>query len=204
MTFYLFDTENPGGRNFIDVLRHAEPEDELILFCTEHTPVSIWCAAPEDVENICRHSCKIRVYDCYAGEPQKSGLDFQIVAELGLLAAKNPFSKFVILSADTGFDVCADYLSKKGYSVSRFDASSEIVPVPGLSKEAVEKIESIRRDLFQAELPASYAEFIFKAYNSKDGTVTPQEMLFKFIGTHETTEFMQRVPKDIRKTYRII
>lgn len=213
MTCYFFDTENPGGHGFIRLLRRSDPRDEFYLFCTEHTPLMLWTGAePGDVESICRRGGRIHVQDCDPGQPGMSGLDFQISVELGLVAARHPKDQFVIVSGDQGFDVCVSYLTGKGFSVSRVDSRElpadaagdpDFGPWEPTEKEQSE-IGRIREELVSAGLSPEHAEYIFRAYNLKDPSIPVQEVLFRLIGTHETTEFMRKIPRNVRKSFRII
>lgn len=109
---YLVDTENTG-RSWSILSDIAENGDTVILFVSKnsHTvSLTAFCGASE-------RGVDFRFVECETGT---NAMDFQIVAALGRLSALSPQSRYVIFSADAGYDPAIHFLCDRGVQVSRF------------------------------------------------------------------------------------
>ena len=109
---YLVDTENEGGKRFIEIVNGDMKDEEMYLLYTKNTS-SLKFA---NLEGMFRNNAKIKLEQCNCGN---NALDFQLCGILGYLIAQAPEPEYVILSNDHGYDPCIAYWTSKGVKVSR-------------------------------------------------------------------------------------
>lgn len=110
---YLIDSENVGDA-WVDLLDTLRPTDHIIVFYSDKSH-HLSC---ESVRRIMENGkdC-ISWILCYNDNP--NALDFQLVTELGSMAAKGLSDEYVIVSNDKGFDSVVRYWSREGKNIRR-------------------------------------------------------------------------------------
>ena len=114
---YLIDTENVG-KTWLELLEICK-NDKFILFYTKNTGGY----SLEMVSKIISSKCNVECISCDAGP---NALDFQLVTELGMKAAKSPKTKYIVVSSDKGFDAAIHYMNRKGYLVERLSLVGDV------------------------------------------------------------------------------
>lgn len=128
---FLVDTENEGGKKYINILQSGLGENKMYLFFTENTvkiDMSCFQAALKYPGQIVAEKCN----------PGKNGLDFQLCSMLGyLIATEDKENEYLILSNDTGYDPCVAFWKEKGSMVSRLAFSN--TPTEVLVKKSTDQ-----------------------------------------------------------------
>ena len=114
MCSYLIDYENVCGKNLAK-MGHAEKGDHVFVLYPQTQPDP---GKKADVKGFLGDTGEqARCIKVRCGK--KNALDFQLCAQLGILAAQNPSETFHVVSSDAGFDFVADFLTGQGYVVDR-------------------------------------------------------------------------------------
>ncbi len=116
ITSYFIDSENVGD-DWISLLDTVEAFDEILVFYTAKSPHINYKNAVILKES----PKKVNFIECYEGS---NALDFQLCTELGMRAKSIGYSKFVIVSNDTGFDAAVKYCRDRNINVIRIKGST--------------------------------------------------------------------------------
>ena len=114
MCSYLIDYENVCGKNLAK-MGHAEKGDHVFVLYPQTQPDP---GKKADVKGFLGDTGEqARCIKVRCGK--KNALDFQLCAQLGILAGQNPSETFHVVSNDAGFDFVTDFLTGEGYAVDR-------------------------------------------------------------------------------------
>lgn len=106
MCSYLIDYENVCGKNLAK-MGHAEKGDHVFVLYPQTQPDP---GKKADVKGFLGDTGEqARCIKVRCGK--KNALDFQLRAQLGILAAQNPSETFHVVSNDAGFDYVVDFLT---------------------------------------------------------------------------------------------
>ena len=127
MCSYLIDYENVCGKNLAK-MGHAEKGDHVFVLYPQTQPDP---GKKADVKGFLGDTGEqARCIKVRCGK--KNALDFQLCAQLGILAGQNPSETFHVVSNDAGFDYVVDFLTG-GYAVDRVASGQgvgKLVPKP--------------------------------------------------------------------------
>lgn len=112
-TIYFIDSENINDV-WVSLFDNISENDRVIVFYTDKS-AHISCENVRKLMEIDRDL--ITWISCY--NLSSNALDFQLVTELGAMAAKNSAKEYVIVSNDTGFDSVVKYWSKQSVNIRR-------------------------------------------------------------------------------------
>lgn len=110
---YLIDSENISDV-WVELINALRPTDSIIVFYTGKSS-HLSC---EKVRRLMESDRKsISWISCY--NDSSNALDFQLVTELGSMAAKGLVDEYVIVSNDKGFDAVVKYWKREGKLIRR-------------------------------------------------------------------------------------
>lgn len=112
-TIYFIDSENINDV-WVSLFDNISENDRVIVFYTDKS-AHISCENVRKLMEIDRDL--ITWISCY--NLSSNALDFQLVTELGAMAAKNFAKEYVIVSNDTGFDSVVKYWSRQSVNIRR-------------------------------------------------------------------------------------
>lgn len=108
---YFIDSENVGNE-WLCLLNEADENDVFHFFYTKNTEIiKVPCV---ELENIANSIVRLQLHRCEQG---KNALDFQLATEIGAQIAQNPYSEFIIVSNDNGYDAVVSYWTKNNKNI---------------------------------------------------------------------------------------
>ncbi len=106
----LIDYENVGSGGLKGV-ENLSSKDKMVIFYKDNSTITM--AAHKKLES----TKSEKEYICVK-KSTKNALDFQLVAYIGIMCAKEPENDYAIISNDGGYDAAIDFL--KDYKIARY------------------------------------------------------------------------------------
>ncbi len=122
MCSYLIDYENVSGKNLAK-MGHIKKGDRVFVLYPQTQPDP---GKKPDVKGFLGDT-GVQARCIQVGSGKKNAPDFQLCAQLGILAAQNPSETIHVVSNDAGFDFVVDFLTGEGYAVDRVSSDQGAV-----------------------------------------------------------------------------
>ena len=155
MCSYLIDYENVCGKNLAK-MGHAEKGDHVFVLYPQTQPDP---GKKADVKGFLGDTGEqARCIKVRCGK--KNALDFQLCAQLGILAAQNPSETFHVVSNDAGFDYVVDFLTGEGYAVDRVASGQGVGKLVPKAKPVVKLADKLAGLLAKKDKPEEVCKIL--------------------------------------------
>lgn len=154
--YFLIDFENVKNAGMCGT-EHLLPDDHVILFYSESTPVM----EQRHLWNIQNSGCGFDI--CKLVTRRRNGLDFYIATKVGELFGSNRCNKAVLVSCDGGFQAIRDYWQECSGTKNRVAISNCIeqgIISAGENSERANLIRSYRKTVDIGNFHAAYQESV--------------------------------------------
>lgn len=155
MCSYLIDYENVCGKNLAK-MGHAEKGDHVFVLYPQTQPDP---GKKADVKGFLGDTGEqARCIKVRCGK--KNALDFQLCAQLGILAAQNPSETFHVVSNDAGFDFVVDFLTGEGYAVDRVASGQDAAKLVPKAKPKLKLADKLAGLLAKKDKPEEVCKIL--------------------------------------------
>ena len=186
MCSYLIDYENVCGKNLAK-MGHAEKGDHVFVLYPQTQPDP---GEKADVKGFLGDTGEqARCIKVRCGK--KNALDFQLCAQLGILAGQSPSETFHVVSNDAGFDYVVDFLTGEGYAVDRVTSGQDAAKLKPKAKPVDKLADKLAGLLAKKDKPEEVRK-ILKANHDRSAVNVA------LIGLYRDTKHAGQVYRKIR------